>query len=121
LDSLNKRTNKIRIYLIFDTAEIRLYEKWSGFTDNGELYDINSWERFFINDTYTLASDQVNENFIVNRLRAENPDPTKLISVNAESRGMVTGLNVSLYPLTPTNRITVSSNNATFANGIIKI
>jgi hypothetical protein len=121
LDSLNKKTNKIRIYLIFDTDEIRLYEKWNGFTDNGELYDINSWERFYTNDTYDLTTDQVGQNFIVNRLRTENPDPTKLIPVNAESRGMVTGLNVSLYPLTPTNKVTVSSDNTKFAKGIIKI
>jgi hypothetical protein len=34
---------------------------------------------------------------------------------------MVTGLNVSLYPLTPTNKVTVSSDNTKFAKGIIKI
>ena len=119
IDSLNKRTTKIRIYLIFDVADIRLYETLGEFTNNEELYDINSWERYYVNDTYEESPD----GYILSKLRNDNPnvDISKLIATNAESRGLVTGLNVSLYPLTPTNKLTVSSNNAMFAKGIIKI
>ena len=123
ITSLNKNTNKIRIYLSFDIDDLRLYEKWETVTNYQELFELNGWDLVY-RPNLTKASGAVGSEFVGNLLRAgalQDKPLNQAWPTNAESKGVVTGLTVSLYPIVNNSSLTVGSTMDSFANSCIKV
>jgi len=119
IDGLNKLTNKIRIYLIFDIDDIRMSELWDPYTSLRQLKDIASFEKVY--SSADIDPFKETDRFINSILQQNTAVPAdQRVPFNAESRGMVTGINVSLYPITPHSKLTTTT-SLEFPKSILKL
>ena len=109
IDKLNFNTTKIRIRINFYMFDARLTELDDNFYDSTtELYDIVSWQKTWKTKTYEESADK----YIQQEMWPIKTTPIqKKIPKSGVSRGLVTGLNLNLIPLTDDNRDTYYTNN----------
>jgi hypothetical protein len=121
LDNLNKLTNKIRVYFIFDVDDIRISEILEDYVAMRELKDIASFETLYssaITNPFQPTDKYINK--VLQEKNAKLPAEQR-VPFNAESRALVTGINVSLFPVTPYNRLTTPINLVDFPKSVLSI
>ena len=130
LESLNKRTNKIRINLVFDINDDRLYEYFTELPSG--ILDVVTWDqprtrgRFWsqgpIPDSkpyYTIANN-AGENRVDDPKQPDKPVEKVYLS-GAESAPMVTGLGLSLHPVMAKTKPLIGDTPQKFTSSIVSI
>lgn len=130
LESLNKRTNKVRINLVFDINDDRLYEYFDP-SPNG-LLDVITWDepptrgRFWsqtrLPDSrpYGSIANNAGENRVDDPKQPDKPVEKVYLS-GAESAPMVTGLGLSLHPVMTKTKSLIGDTPQKFTRSIISI
>lgn len=130
LESLNKRTNKIRINLVFDINDDRLYEYFDPAPNN--ILDVVTWDeprtrgRFWsqgkIPDSrpYYSIANNAGENRVDDPKQPNKPAEKVYLS-GAESAPMVTGLGLSLHPVMTKTKSLIGDTPQRFTSSIVSI
>ena len=103
IDKLNPATTKIRVSLNFQTNDERIFEQWKdGSEQSDEVYEVLSWESPYEKGKFAKPASTY-ETTISQQLKNKpgNADKTwpEVLPAAQDPRGMVTGLNLSLFPI----------------------
>jgi hypothetical protein len=130
LESLNKRTNKVRINLVFDINDDRLYEYFDPSPNN--LLDVVTWDqpttrgRFWSQTRppdsrpYYSIANNAGENRVDDPKQPNKPAEKVYLS-GAESAPMVTGLGLSLHPVMTKTKSLIGDTPQKFTRSIVFI
>lgn len=97
-DRLNTRTTKIRINILFETTDLRPYELHRNLTvESDEIFEYGGYETYQERNSFRYGT----EGYWTRRRALLGSDvPRKqLIPLAGDPRGMVTGLNLVLFPV----------------------
>jgi hypothetical protein len=103
IDKLNPATTKVRVSLNFQTNDERIFEQWKdGSEQSDEVYEVLSWESPYEKGKFAKPASKY-ETTISQQLKNKpgNADKTwpEVLPAAQDPRGMVTGLNLSLFPV----------------------
>jgi hypothetical protein len=114
LNRLSKQTTKLRVSLIFQTSDDRIFDTYKDFTDaSDEVFELISWQLPYFNDTFALNNlapswqKQVQYRIRYNTsidnstnppLRYPNKTTKEVIPSANNPCGLITGLNLALFP-----------------------
>ena len=116
-ERLNKRTNKIRINLIFDLSDDRFYE----YKENASgLLDLLGWDKAHSRGTFRSQLNQSQWNSAPFYGSPQvNPDNKNFLA--DQSKTLVTGLNFSIFPISKTSNKLIGQTPIDFKNNAVII
>lgn len=126
MERFNKQTTKIRISLVFETNDDRIFDTYKDFTDaSNEVFELLSWQQPYFNDTFALNNlvplwqKQVQYRIRYNTAVSGNPPPERYPGKSVKQTvptannpcGLITGVNLVLIPeyVSPLTNINLSN------------
>jgi hypothetical protein len=127
MERFNKQTTKIRISLVFETNDDRIFDTYKDFTDaSDEVFELLSWQQPYFNDTFALNNlvplwqKQVQYRIRYNTAVSGNPPPERypgksvkqVVPTANNPCGFITGVNLVLIPEYASPLININLSNS---------